>query len=151
MKNDLKINILRIKQIPLKTQDISLNLPLDSEIFEYLPHKPAGKAEIRGLVTSTENFLKVNLTVRLPMEFVCNRCASSFKKNLFFSFEEMFWDEEDEAPQDVYTYSGNFLDLSEVIRDKILENIETTVLCREDCKGLCVKCGANLNYATCEC
>jgi uncharacterized protein len=43
------------------------------------------------------------------------------------------------------------LDLTELAREQILLNLPSQVFCREDCQGLCQKCGANLNLIDCSC
>ena len=41
--------------------------------------------------------------------------------------------------------------LDEILIPELLLDMEMTVLCREDCKGLCPKCGKNLNDGDCGC
>jgi uncharacterized protein len=41
------------------------------------------------------------------------------------------------------------MDLTEPVRQALLVALPMRPLCREDCKGLCVVCGANLNYVDC--
>ena len=43
------------------------------------------------------------------------------------------------------------LDLAPLVTEDILLELPTRILCREDCKGLCPKCGTNLNESTCDC
>jgi uncharacterized protein len=43
------------------------------------------------------------------------------------------------------------LDLGGWVRDAVAEMVPVTILCREDCAGLCPTCGANLNEAPCDC
>ena len=46
---------------------------------------------------------------------------------------------------------GYNLDVDQLVRDELLLNLPMKVLCDEDCKGICNRCGANLNYETCDC
>ena len=46
---------------------------------------------------------------------------------------------------------GYELDIVEFVKICVLMNMPSKILCREDCKGLCPKCGANLNIAECGC
>ena len=43
------------------------------------------------------------------------------------------------------------LDLTGVIREELVLDVPTLVLCREDCAGLCPTCGADLNAGPCAC
>jgi len=37
------------------------------------------------------------------------------------------------------------------VREQVLLSLPSRTLCKEDCKGLCPRCGQNLNLATCSC
>ena len=47
--------------------------------------------------------------------------------------------------------AGTSLDVDQLIFGEILVSWPMKVLCREDCKGICKKCGANMNLAGCQC
>ena len=59
--------------------------------------------------------------------------------------------EGEEPAEEQYTYQGHVLDLTDAVRTSVLLEVPTRILCREDCKGLCDQCGANLNVTTCSC
>lgn len=52
---------------------------------------------------------------------------------------------------DLSFYDGDQIDLSPLIREQIILALPTRPLCRDDCKGLCATCGANLNAQACAC
>ena len=61
-------------------------------------------------------------------------------------------DEERIANLDEQPYlQGYNLDVDQLVRDELLLNLPMKVLCDEDCKGICNRCGANLNHETCDC
>ena len=48
--------------------------------------------------------------------------------------------------------AGNdFVDLTDNIREDILLQLPQRALCRENCRGLCPRCGVDLNKTTCQC
>jgi len=49
------------------------------------------------------------------------------------------------------TYEGDEIDFTKEITEQVILAIPFKPLCSEDCKGLCIKCGAELNLAKCEC
>ena len=51
----------------------------------------------------------------------------------------------------LFLFDGEEIDLTELIRDTLIINEPSQVLCQDDCKGLCVHCGANLNVSPCSC
>ncbi len=56
-------------------------------------------------------------------------------------------DSEDELPY----VSGYSLDVDLLVLDELFVNMPISVLCSEDCKGLCRGCGKNLNHGPCDC
>lgn len=52
---------------------------------------------------------------------------------------------------DIYYYEGDEIDLDPFIYDEIMLNIPVRPLCREECKGICPRCGKNMNSDPCNC
>ncbi|MCC8105357.1 MAG: DUF177 domain-containing protein [Clostridiales bacterium] len=84
--------------------------------------------------------------VELVVEFPCARCLESVSRRLKVSPEL----ELDLKEKNDYI-DGYYLDVDQVIHDEALLVWPERVLCRSDCKGLCVTCGQNLNLGTCSC
>lgn len=55
-----------------------------------------------------------------------------------------------EADEELFIV-GTELDVEQLIHHELLAQWPLRVLCREDCKGICSRCGMNLNYHTCGC
>ena len=55
------------------------------------------------------------------------------------------------AEAEVGYYEGEGLLLEDALREQVLLDLPLKVMCREDCKGLCPHCGANLNEDPCSC
>jgi DUF177 domain-containing protein len=101
------------------------------------------------------------------LDLECNRCLEHFafpidqEVDLFYlphqpgaaRGEE---EEEDEVELDdhemvVAYHDGQRLDLGEMVREQIFLSVPMKRLCREDCKGRCLRCGADLNAQPCGC
>lgn len=102
---------------------------------------------------------KVFLTcdVDTVMEVKCSRCIKPFtyqfntKVNGELISEELYNEEEDIDIGDIILYHNNTIDLVEVIKDNIFTNIPIKTLCSKTCKGICSKCGKDLNLEECRC
>ena len=57
----------------------------------------------------------------------------------------------EESELDVATYADDMVDLAETLREQVLLALPIAQLCREDCRGLCPRCGTDLNVGACEC
>jgi uncharacterized protein len=55
------------------------------------------------------------------------------------------------AETEIGYYQNGGLALEDVLREQVLLSLPVRTLCREDCKGLCPRCGQNLNSETCTC
>lgn len=86
--------------------------------------------------------LLVNGKIGVDMSFQCSRCAEFFREEVV---EPDF-----EAVYDAREKSG-VLDLTPEMREAILLRFPNYPVCRSDCKGLCARCGANLNKGACRC
>ena len=84
----------------------------------------------------------------------CFRCGDEVLFLHNFEFEEKFLPANDEIVKDVddfYYYKGNDIDITKMIIDNLLTSLPHQILCKEDCKGLCPYCFANLNSQQCNC
>jgi uncharacterized protein len=59
--------------------------------------------------------------------------------------------EADERNDDTYYYAGDHLDLAPMVREQIILAAPMHPLCREECRGLCPRCGKDLNEGSCRC
>ena len=83
----------------------------------------------------------------------CARCLKELELPLSFDFTETLTQnsEEIDDKDSVIVFSGTTVDLSEIVSSNILLNLSYKYLCSEDCRGLCPKCGADLNDGPCGC
>ena len=58
---------------------------------------------------------------------------------------------QDEELEDTWLIEGDEADLGEIADTALVLNMDSSFLCSEDCKGLCPRCGRNLNYGPCDC
>jgi len=56
-----------------------------------------------------------------------------------------------ERDLDFAVYENDQIDLDEMVLEQLELSLPSRVLCREDCRGLCPQCGADLNVEQCQC
>ena len=118
---------------------------------------------VQGKVTliRTNRGILVKGTLHTKVEVVCSRCLSLFSYPLTLDIEEEYFpiiDVSSGAPLPLSDEPGCFtidehhiLDLTEAVRQYALLDIPMKPLCHEDCGGLCLSCGHNLNQGPCNC
>ena len=106
-----------------------------------------------GTVRNIAGMLRLTMDEDAALSCVCDRCGPAFEKPFHVSLERMLASElEDDDNDDILLLDADgTLDLEELARETFILNMDTKTLCREDCKGLCSRCGANLNYEECRC
>ena len=91
---------------------------------------------------------------RARIESPCARCLEPAYTDVTAEVDEAFlrdMGEEREPGDDQYRYTGHVLELDEAVRTALLLELPSRVFCREDCRGLCPRCGQNLNINECSC
>lgn len=85
----------------------------------------------------------------------CRRCLREVTVSVAEELHLVFADADDEEADDSDVYlvdpRSAVVDLRSAIREQWLLVVPAYVLCREDCKGLCPRCGADLNQGPCAC
>lgn len=90
----------------------------------------------------------------------CSRCLKDFRRNMdipvnviYHPIEEIGMERHELKGEemDMGFYRGEELDLQELLREQLMLNIQMKPLCDEACKGICPKCGADLNHEQCDC
>lgn len=95
---------------------------------------------------------ETDVTIAIP----CDRCLEEVSVEIHLVIDRRYPleesdEQEDEDAEDTDYMTGSNLDVDKLIYDEILVNWPMKVLCREDCEGICRRCGTNLNYKTCSC
>lgn len=111
---------------------------------------------IIAMTCTDDRHLTIKTKVNLTMEIPCDRCLEPVNVNFDFDIEKEAdmsrTDEERTEGLDELSYIEDFnLDVDMLIRNELFVHMPLKVLCREDCRGICRKCGANLNNGTCGC
>ena len=115
-------------KVELPETELLSPVTLDGEAFI----TGTAQAEVEGEITFT-------------LKGECTRCLKEAEKTFVVELEESF------GTSDGYPVVSGKIDLSKTVEDIIIMNTPVTFLCKDDCKGLCQKCGANLNDGECKC
>ena len=97
-------------------------------------------------------YWRVSFETKVKLE--CRRCLASVTVPVAESRGLVFASDEEMPEGDgCYHFSprATVLELTETLREELLLAVPQFVECRPDCRGLCPRCGANLNDGPCEC
>lgn len=91
--------------------------------------------------------IQFSATCNYELDLQCARCLKKFSRVFPCAIDEIFREPEDW--EDFLT--DGMIDVTAIVRHGILLGMDFRYLCREDCKGLCAKCGHDLNEGPCDC
>jgi uncharacterized protein len=110
-----------------------------------------GDISLSGRLTNNNGILHLDGDVDVSYISACYRCLCKVKKVLKLKMREDFISSVDAKETDMYPFEGKTLDISKVLNDNIVLNLPMKHLCSDLCKGLCSKCGGNMNDKPCGC
>ncbi len=119
---------------------------------------PAG-VEAALALDRTGELVAIRGRVRAAARLECVRCLRTFDLPIAADLTVIMdragirrrLKHELEADDDMKSHDGRLLDLREEAREALLLELPITPHCREDCRGLCPRCGADLNDGSCGC
>ncbi len=109
---------------------------------------------IQGTVRNTADVLVMKGTITTRIHGVCDRCASDFTQDVEIPVDVVLVEElsnEDSEDEWVFPLEADAADLEEIARTVFVLYLDSKLLCKPDCQGLCCRCGKNLNDGPCTC
>ncbi len=113
--------------------------------------------KVEGDITNTAGYMRMRLHMSVDYTAECARCLAPVSGAFALDLEKTVAPKDvlrdlDEDKLDEYAIVENgFLDMDTQLREQMEMEFPVRFLCKEDCKGLCQKCGANLNDGPCGC
>jgi uncharacterized protein len=130
-------------------------LPPDDPTFEGLDLALDGPVSVQGrLQASGDDDFFWHATVTGKIRGVCRRCLKDLVSPVRADIEVLFSADPDAVDDpSVYALAEplTHVDVRDAVREELVLAVPAYALCREDCAGLCRKCGADLNAGPCGC
>jgi uncharacterized protein len=147
-----KLSVAEILGRPGHYRDVSVRKPLPGvgNRLAHLSDTPI-VADLRA--ESVVEGILITGPLRGLTELECARCLKSFTCPVDVEVCELFAGPGHEAPpeEDTYEVHGLEIDLEPMLRDALGLALPLNPVCKEDCRGLCVQCGKDLNLGDCSC
>ncbi|MBQ5994514.1 MAG: DUF177 domain-containing protein [Clostridia bacterium] len=106
----------------------------------------------KGSVFNRTGIVSLEAQTEFLLDTACDRCASPVVRSMKVPVSHILvYQLNDEDNDDFYLVEDMHFNLDELIREDVLLSLPSKILCREDCKGVCPFCGANLNETDCGC
>ena len=147
------LRLSKIIETPNSTLPFETSLDLHDMQFgvNYPVQEPVSAI---GTVRNTAGVLVLEAELTTTLHGVCDRCASEFVRRVSVPVRAVLTTElenEDEADEWTFLLEDDTADLDEILTTAFVLHMDSKMLCKPDCKGLCCRCGKNLNDGPCSC
>jgi uncharacterized protein len=138
--------------------EVTAEVPTDSALWEDtgLTFRAPLKVEMVATLAGSGEVV-VRGRVRGPLEQQCRRCLRAVPAEvdedlvLVFASVEELGPSEDDGEIRVLPERATHVELGEAIREEVILAADRFVVCDPECRGLCPRCGADLNTDPCDC
>ena len=136
-------------------KSISFSECVDLSDLQYGTSFPVSEpVRIDATVRNTADVLVMQGKITTCLHGVCDRCAREFTRDIEIPVDVVLVKElvnEENEDEGVFSLCADAADLDEIVRTVFVLNVDSKLLCKPDCKGLCCRCGKNLNEGPCDC
>lgn len=145
------LNVKPILHTPGKRMDFQFSMDLSD--LEFAGRYPVTQpVEVTGQVRNTADVLELELTARTTLDAVCDRCGKAFPQEKEVTYQCLLAEElQNEDNDEIVLLEDGQADVGDLARTTFILGMDSKTLCSEDCKGLCPRCGADLNLGPCSC
>lgn len=149
----MRLGLAQIMDRPGAVVPFSCSVDL-SDLQYGASHPVTEPVEASGTVRNTAGVLVMSGSIKTCLHGVCDRCAAEFSREVEHPIQAVLVEElanEENEDEWVFPLEGESADLQDIVRTVFVLNMESKLLCKPDCKGLCCQCGKNLNDGPCSC
>ena len=147
------LGLSKIIDCPGASVDFSVRVDL-SDLSYFVSYPVSEPVLAEATVRNTAGVLVMTGSIRTTIHGTCDRCASPFDREIHFPIDVVLVTEmanEENEAEWVFPLEGDSADLDDIVRTVFVLNLDSKLLCKEDCKGLCHRCGKTLNDGPCNC
>ena len=148
----MKLDLKKIIHVP--GASVPFDFPLDLTQLDFFGARPITRPiQVQGKVTNRAGALLLEGTASTVLDLTCDRCCKPFSAEKTVVLDSLLATEleNEDSEDEIILLDNGTADLDEVASTAFILAMDTKHLCSEDCKGLCSRCGADLNLGPCAC
>jgi uncharacterized protein len=129
----------------------SRDFPINIPVYSFPPDLQL--EDLQGVVKVTRAAQGLLLQARFQaiVRSECVRCLTVFPQQIDVDFTELYaFTQNSTTDLELLVPESGKINLEPLVREEMLLAVPIRALCSENCKGLCVVCGENLNERACE-
>lgn len=151
MSSDFEEQILDIsKVVSGEVSEIPFSVMLSEEVEQN--GVMATGIQFSGKVFGEPSLIYIAGEISCKLKSECARCLEKAEQIFSVSLSNPVLSEEKSDLSDDYVLAeDDKIDLFSIAYEKLIPEMPFRLLCKDDCKGICSKCGKNLNFGECGC
>lgn len=132
---------------------LTFDFTLDFSDMDFAGRFPAAEpVRVTGAARNRADVLTLEMAVSTTLHTCCDRCGKELLVNKRVPYTCVLAQEaHDGGSDEIVLLEDGQADLEALARTAFILDMDTKFLCSEDCKGLCPRCGADLNQGPCSC
>lgn len=145
------MNLSRVLNGEQKKEEVTCPFPFQSFRGEEVDSSSPLSLHIEN-ISKGKAVVKGSAKIRLKLS--CDRCLVPVEHELLLDFSREVYGPDyinDEIREEQFFMDGNELDVEALVDEALNLAWPVKILCKDDCKGICGKCGKNRNLEDCEC
>ncbi len=142
------LNLKKLLEGAVERVDLSLAL----EDCSFIDDAVSGSAVAKGVITNHSGFVLLEGEITAQLLVSCARCGREFNYKAVIPLNAKITEALANEDEDEFIILTDYeFDEEDLVRSTLILELPGRYLCNEDCKGLCPKCGCDLNEGLCQC
>ncbi len=148
--NPMRVNAAELLRRPGNQKSVEVFAALvDLQVVDPARFADDAQVAVRLHLEALSDGIVIDGELSVPWHGMCRRCLQETGGTQVSEVHELY--QRVVTDPEAFEIVGDQIDLSDVVREVMLLDVPSTPLCRPDCAGLCLACGANLNDGPCGC
>ncbi len=152
----MRIHVADLLKHPGECKTYDMEVAMPGFTFGGEEVKPVSRLHLVVDACMADNVISVTGSGSIQVEFTCARCLRQFSQNLQVPIDERYVTldagmTQELADGEIRYYTGDSVDLLQAVTEALMLEIPMQSVCQEGCRGLCPRCGADLNWQDCKC
>lgn len=158
----MQINVTKIKSTAETKDSVNLCEQVATADFGYEELELISPLTFVGEIEHTAPYFRLNGEVSAEIKLMCSRCLAEFSMQLAVPIAEVYTNKQEALPDvdedsedfgfdEIGFFEGDEIEIAPALLKALFLELPMRPLCREDCRGICPECGADLNKGDCGC
>jgi uncharacterized protein len=153
-------NHIDLSSVTEEPGPVAFDIPFSLEVLDREPLLEISPVRLGGAISRIEGGFALDARCAFEGKLECSRCLAAYPFASDEPFTLLLYKRAPGSPDgreltrddlDVAFYEGEVVDVAPLAEERVQMSIPMKPLCREDCRGLCSRCGADRNLGSCGC